>query len=169
MLESPSTPPSSREEIFSRVRRALFQFLVRRHSPELAEDITQRVFVVLLSRYTGKEGESDLLPLAIRCAQYIQLEEGRIPMRFQQPPEGEWNPTSNELNPEEQLLRKSYLERLYRAIPLLKDRCRNIIQQRLLGHETSQIAESLQTNSATLHVWEFRCRGNLQQLLGVRT
>ncbi|MBZ2180719.1 MAG: sigma-70 family RNA polymerase sigma factor [Acidobacteriota bacterium] len=165
MLDTEQSMTGSRDELFARIRRRVFGFLRRRHGESEAEDMTQRAILVVLERYPEVQREPDLVPLAIRCAQFVQLEEVRKRRRTVQPPEEGFEIASGERPAEEKLLLEARLEQLYSAIPKLGERCRQILRQRLLEVPTPAIAESLQTTTATLFVWESRCRGNLQKLI----
>jgi len=168
MFSATHSPAANRDELFTRIRRTVFGFLRKRHPESEAEDMTQRAILVVLERYPHISQEADLIPLAVRCAQFVQLEEMRRRRRLVQPPEDGWNLASNETPTEEKLLWNARLEQLYKAIPQLGERCRDILRQRLLEAQTEAIAASLQTTPATLYVWESRCRGSLQKLIDTR-
>ena len=77
MLNTEPFMTGSRDELFARIRRRVFGFLRRRHGESEAEDMTQRAILVVLERYPEVQREPDLVPLAIRCAQFVLLEEVR--------------------------------------------------------------------------------------------
>ena len=165
MLGAAQSPALNRDELFGRIRHNVFGFLRRRHGESDAEDMTQRAILVVLERYPHISQERDLVPLAIRCAQYVQMEEMRKRRRTVQPPEGGFDLPSGELPTEEKLLWDARVDQLYKAIPKLGERCRNILRQRLLEVPSNTIAASLETTTATLFVWESRCRAGLQKLI----
>lgn len=165
MLGAAPSPARNRDELFGRIRHNVFGFLRRRHGDSDAEDMTQRAILVVLERYPHISQEPDLVPLAIRCAQYVQMEEMRKRRRTVQPPEDGFDLPSGELPTEEKLLWDARVDQLYKAIPKLGERCRNILRQRLLEVPSNTIAASLETTTATLFVWESRCRGSLQKLI----
>lgn len=161
-----------RDQILNRLRERIVRFAASRLAGEAAEDLAQEVLLVLHEKYPELDRAEDLVPLSleiarfkimaarrktVRRAEHTQVSVDDLPLR------------SGGADPFEQTARRERVERLEAALTRLGDRCRELFRLKLLGLTFPEIRDRLEVKSLnTLYTWDFRCRKQLQELMGVQ-
>jgi RNA polymerase sigma-70 factor (ECF subfamily) len=159
-----------RGEILALLRERIAGFAASRIGKEFAEDLAQDVLIVLEERYRHVESLDELMPLSLQILRFKIMAHRRRAVRH-----GEASAISVEdapladlrPDPEAEAQRQELLARLARAVPLLGDRCRELLRLKLLGKTFAEIQEEMGAASInTVYTWDLRCRQKLLQMLG---
>ncbi len=135
-----------------------------------AEDLAQEVLLVLERKYRHVEALEELLPLSLKILRFRMSGARRTAAR-----RGEYSRAAIEdvpladprEDPEEYAERKQREARLVAALAKLEGRCRELFRLKLEGRSFAEIREILKAGSInTVYTWDFRCRGQLLELMG---
>jgi RNA polymerase sigma-70 factor (ECF subfamily) len=163
-----------RKQILEALRERIVRFAASRVGEGAAgdaQDIAQEVLLVLHEKYPALDRVEDLLPLSIEIARFKILAARRKTIR-----RGENTQVSvddlplagADPDPLEQAVRRERLELLEVALKGLGERCREIFRLKLEGLGFIDIQKQLKVGSInTLYTWDFRCRKQLRERLGV--
>ncbi|MBS1875317.1 MAG: sigma-70 family RNA polymerase sigma factor [Acidobacteria bacterium] len=158
-----------RDRILAALRERIVAFAASRLSRDAAEDLAQEVLIVLHEKYPNVDRIEDLLPLSLQIVRFKILGARRKMVRH-----GEYSQVSVEDLPlagpddtERETSGRLLVERLRQALPRLGERCRQLMKLKLEGRTFPEIQTLMGAASInTVYTWDFRCRKNLQQLLG---
>jgi RNA polymerase sigma-70 factor, ECF subfamily len=158
-----------RDRILTLLRERIVRFAASRLSGDAAEDLAQEVLIVLHEKYAHVTGLEDLLPLSLQIVRYKILGERRKMVRH-----GEYSlvsvddvPLAAPTDTEREAGRRLTVERLRKALPLLGERCRQLLRYKLEGKSFAEIRALMGAASInTIYTWDFRCRKNLRELMG---
>ena len=160
----------NRDDLLDHLRERIVNFAALKVSRDVAEDLTQEVFIVLHDKYPEVSTLQELLPLSFQVLRYKMLDFQRKSFR-----RGEQNQEdvedlplpSLEDDPEVELQKKQRLEKLIRALGQLPNRCRQLFQWKLEGKKFPEIQSLLGIRSInTVYTWDSRCRRQLLNLMG---
>jgi RNA polymerase sigma-70 factor (ECF subfamily) len=158
-----------RNEILARLRERIVAFAASRLRKEVAEDLTQEVFVVLEEKYPDVTALDDLVPLSLQILRFKVAAYRRKEARHGETQEIADFAADSGMSPELWAERQELLQRLEKAIPRLGERCRELLRLKLLGRSFAEIQEELGAASInTVYTWDARCRQKLLELLGGR-
>lgn len=164
---------SNRDEVIGKLRTSLVRFLVTQPgmSREDSEDVAQQTMVVLLSdRYRHLEEEADLTPLSFEIVRRTRLDFLRRRKRYEPMPEGH-DPVSHEPGVDRILIEgyedieskaRRWLDRLRNLLPGMSKRCRQLLELRLKGFSTDDIAAAMSMTNNYVLVAEHRCRNTIR-------
>jgi RNA polymerase sigma-70 factor (ECF subfamily) len=159
-----------RDAILKSLRERILAFATLRVSRAQAEDLTQKVLVVLHEKYPNVADLTELVPLAFQVLRFKMLDAHRKSLR-----RGEYNQESvDDLpladpgdDPATQLDQKQRVDRLLAAMAQLGERCRELFKWKLEGKRFPEIQKIMGQNSInTIYTWDLRCRKQLLSLLG---
>lgn len=158
-----------RDQILALLRERMIGFASSLLQREAAEDVAQDVLMLLHTKYAHVTELEDLVPLAMQIARFKIRERVRKTVR-----RGEHTqvPVEEQLladpgdDPEMLAERKEMLERLYRALPELGERCRRLLLYKLQGKSFAEIQLLFAADSInTIYTWDLRCRKALREKL----
>jgi RNA polymerase sigma-70 factor (ECF subfamily) len=154
-----------RNQLFSSLRKRIVGAIARRFGYERAEDMAQRVMVVLLRRYPHLTKEEDLTKVAFTIKAKVGLEEFSRRQPLQEPENGWEQLIDAKPTPESAVIQREVFNRLQAGIAKLGERCKELIRYRLSDMESKEIAGILKMSLATLFVTEKRCRDRLKKFM----
>jgi RNA polymerase sigma-70 factor (ECF subfamily) len=158
-----------REQILALLRERIVHFAASRLSRDVAEDLAQEVLIVLHEKYPNVDRLEELLPLSLQIVRFKILGARRKMVRH-----GEYAQVSVDDLPlaglsdtEKETSRRLMVERLRKALPRLGERCRELMKYKLEGKSFPEIQALMKAASVnTVYTWDFRCRKQLQELMG---
>ena len=165
---------TNRDALLEKLRDRICSFAASKVPRDVAEDITQDVFMLLITKYADKTELSDLVPVAFRIVRFKLSAYRAKTMRRREhltiPLDDlvdRLKSDSHLANPDDQLQRQELSRRLLAAFDHLGDRCRRIFLMKLQGHGFAAIQHALRANSInTVYTWDARCRQRLLELMG---
>jgi len=156
-------------DVLATLRERILAFAASRYGRQIAEDVAQEVMLVLHQKYNHVTELSDLIPLALQITRFKLTSQARKINR-----RGE-NRTvdiaeapipDTQVNLVLQAEQKELATLLYKALPQLGARCREIFRLKLEGQSFPEIQLALgATNINTVYTWEARCREDLKRLM----
>jgi RNA polymerase sigma-70 factor (ECF subfamily) len=159
-----------RTEILTRLRERIVRFAASRLQGDSAEDLAQEVLLVLHEKYSALDRVEDLLPVSLEIARLKIWAARRKSVRRgenTQVPVDDIPLASADADPYDLTERHERIARLEAALAQLGDRCRELFRLKLAGLSFPEIQKRLDAGSMnTLYTWDFRCRKQLQGLLG---
>lgn len=162
---------SKREEIYKKLRPMLLRRLMSRHAMRLddCEDIAQETMLILHTKYGHLDKEADVMLLSFKILAYKRLEFVKKERRYGELPEN-FDQASPDPNAEVDLLAKhdnekarTWLGWLRDTIGGMNERCRKLLQLRLEGRTTKEIAIEMSMTENYVGVAEFRCKEGIRQ------
>jgi RNA polymerase sigma-70 factor (ECF subfamily) len=160
----------TRTELLTRIRERIVAYGTSRVGQESAEDLAQETLMLLENKYAHLDQEGDLLPVAIRTMSFKMksFRRGVGRQRLSDKPADEMPIADGRPNASEELERKEFKKRFELSLEKLGDRCRRLLLLKLEGHRLTAIREMLgAANMQQVYTWDFRCRQDLRQQLGV--
>jgi len=165
---------TNRDALLEKLRDRICSFAASQVPRDVAEDITQDVFMLLITKYSDKTDLSDLVPIAFRILRFKLSAYRAKTMRRREHLAIPLDDMADRLksdshlaSPDDQLLRHERSRRLLAAIDHLGDRCRRIFLMKLQGHGFIAIQHTMRANSInTVYTWDARCRRRLLELMG---
>jgi len=155
-----------RNRVFGRLLTRMTGAISRYFGHERAQDMAQRLMIVLLRKYPEVSEEADLTRLAFAIKGRIRLETLADMQRYIQEPEDGWRDLEDrQTTPEEAASKRQLADCLHASVLKLGARCRELIAMRLRELESGEIARRLKLSISTLHVTEFRCHQRLKKIL----
>jgi RNA polymerase sigma factor (sigma-70 family) len=165
---------TKREEVIGKLRPKLVKFLVAHlgMGHDDSEDVAQESMLLLLTKvqYQHLEEEADLLPLGFQIARLKRLEFLKKSRRYGELPEDhesvsqDPDPLASLLVKDDESKARKWLQWLRDAIPRMEKRCRRLLEFRLQGLSTDEIAERMSMKGNYVLVAEHRCRGKLRSI-----
>ena len=158
-----------RDQILALLRERIVLFAASRLSRDTAEDLAQEVLMVLHEKYSHVDRIEELLPLSLQIVRFKIMGARRKMVRH-----GEFSqvsvddlPLAGSSDTEGETSRRLMVERLRKALPRLGERCRDLMKYKLQGKTFPEIQAIMGAASInTIYTWDFRCRKNLQDLMG---
>ena len=161
----------TREAALASLRRRVLAAARRRLSPDDAEDLSQEVLLLLLTKYADAVDPGQLVALALGILRKKQADFWRKAARH-----GEANvedpaelplPTARP-GPDTVAVDRERLHLLKDAVARLEGRCREILRRKLEGESFVEIAVAFGRPVNTVYSWDHRCHQRLRSLLGNR-
>jgi RNA polymerase sigma-70 factor (ECF subfamily) len=158
---------AQRDQILALLRERIIGFAASQLQREAAEDVAQDVLMLLHTKYAHVTDLKDLVPLAMQIARFKIRERVRKTVRRgeheQLAVDEQLVPDPGE-GPETLAERRETLERLYRALPKLGERCRRLLLYKLQGKSFAEIQRLFAVDSInTIYTWDLRCRKELRE------
>jgi RNA polymerase sigma-70 factor, ECF subfamily len=158
-----------RDQILALLRERIVLFAASRLSRDAAEDLAQEVLIVLHEKYSHVDRLEELLPLSLQIVRFKIMGARRKMVRH-----GEFSqvsvddlPLAGSSDTEQETARRLLVEKLRKALPRLGERCRDLMKYKLQGKTFPEIKVLMGAASInTVYTWGFRCRKNLQELMG---
>ena len=151
------------------IRERILGFAISRSSRSDAEDLTQQVMIVLLSKYSNVSDQKELLPIAFGLLARLRM--GLYRKRARRGEDANLGVEELQLasvadDPESRLARKELAEQLAAAIDRLNQRCQKMIRLMMEGHSAAYIQKTLGlTSTNAVYVVQSRCRAELRKTL----
>jgi RNA polymerase sigma factor (sigma-70 family) len=155
----------NRNQFFDSLRKRIVGAIARQFGYERAEDMAQRVMVVLLRRYPNVQKEEDLTKLAFTIKGNLGKEEFSRTRPLQEPEEGFEQVKDTAPTPEKAAIQREVYNRLEAGISQLGERCKLLIRYRLEEIDSKEIARKVGLSLETLFVTEKRCRDRLKKFM----
>lgn len=155
-----------RNRVFGSLLKRMAGAISRRFGRERAQDMAQRLIMVLLRKYPNVNDETELTRLAFTIKGFIGLEELAEMQHSAQEPEDGWRDLADgRITPEEAVIKRQLADCLQASILKLGVRCKELIRYRLRELESSEVARLLKMSVSTLYVTELRCHRRLKEIL----
>ena len=155
-----------RNRVFGNLLKRMAGAISRRFGRERAQDMAQRLMMVLLRKYPEVKDETELTRLAFKIKGFISLEELADMSRSVQEPEDGWRDLADSgVTAERAVIRRQLADCLAASILKLGERCRELIAYRLRDLESTEISKRLKLSVSTLYVTEMRCNRRLKEIM----
>ena len=163
------------EKLFRTYYKDIYQYLFSlTHDASLSEDLTSEVFLEVVKSIASFRGEADMKTWMFSIARHKWIDNLRKKKRRVElevlsdlvgEERGEMGVASAENKPEEQVLNKELLERIYALIEEEPERTRNIVKFRLEGYSFYEIAKKENVSESSARVIYFRAKEKIRQIL----
>jgi len=159
--------------VLERLRVRIRAFAASRVGMDAADDLTQDVLLLLVTKYPDKTELEDLVPLAIRIVQFKMSSFTRKRVRRGEHVQPDFDTVvatrqsdDQWADPESQAERRQLRARFRQAVRQLDGRCRNVFRLKLEGRSFAEIRTEMGAPSINaVYLWDHRCRHKLKALL----
>ena len=163
------------EKLFQTYYKDIYQYLYSlTHDTSLSEDLVSEVFLEVVKSIASFRGEADMKTWMFSIARHKWIDNLRKKKRLVElevlselvGEESGMTGTSPEENkPEEQVLNKELLERIYTLIGEEPERTGTIVKLRLEGYSFYEIAQKENISESSARVIYFRAKEKIRQIL----